>query len=278
MSECAKIEKMEKNAWKCFFDLETTGLSCHHDEITQIGAILTRVDPDTQKTVEFEFETLVKCQKPLCNKVIEITGITPEMLKSAPPTKEALNSFVEFIQKNTANDDAPVYLVGYNSNEYDCPLLFSEMHRWGMNPGQVLLTLRVSKLIDGLKYARTKVDSTCLLRKSNGKPKLKLGDVHMALTGNPICDAHTALADSLALRTVCENEEFDGIFHEVSSSHCLRTEEFVDSWAKKRKSIDDTMIKKKDTQIKRAIGLFSLLKKRKREDVGENTAVMKKQK
>ena len=73
------------------FDLETTGLSSVHDMITEIGAVLMR-DGEPVET----FQTFVDPKRKLDAKVVELTGITDEMLRGAPDISEALPDFLRF--------------------------------------------------------------------------------------------------------------------------------------------------------------------------------------
>ncbi len=74
------------------FDLETTGLSSQNDRIIEIGAVIMKNGQEVDR-----FQTFVDPQRPLDKKIVELTGITEEMLKGAPLIDEALPRFLEFI-------------------------------------------------------------------------------------------------------------------------------------------------------------------------------------
>ncbi|MBE6932248.1 MAG: PolC-type DNA polymerase III [Ruminococcaceae bacterium] len=73
------------------FDLETTGLSARQDVITEIGAVIIR-----DGEVIDRFQTFVDPERPLAKKIIELTGITDEMLRGAPKIHEVLPEFLAF--------------------------------------------------------------------------------------------------------------------------------------------------------------------------------------
>lgn len=74
------------------FDLETTGLSAKRDLITEIGAVVLK----NGEVVE-TFQTFADPKRYLLPEIIQLTGITDEMLKGAPSQEEALGAFVEFV-------------------------------------------------------------------------------------------------------------------------------------------------------------------------------------
>ncbi len=74
------------------FDLETTGLSSWKDTIIEIGAVLFKGGKE-----EDRFQTFVDPQRPLDRKIVELTGITDDMLKGAPLIEEVLPKFLEFV-------------------------------------------------------------------------------------------------------------------------------------------------------------------------------------
>ena len=73
------------------FDLETTGLDPKKDTITEIGAVRCR-----NGEIIDEFQTFVAIDRKLDQRIIDLTGITDEMLIGAPSLNEALAAFIEF--------------------------------------------------------------------------------------------------------------------------------------------------------------------------------------
>ena len=73
------------------FDLETTGLSNRTDEIIEFGAVIYRKGEFLR-----EFRSFVNPHRKLPSKIIELTGITDDMLKDAPDIEEVLPKFLEF--------------------------------------------------------------------------------------------------------------------------------------------------------------------------------------
>jgi len=73
------------------FDIETTGLKVTQEAITEIGAVVLKNGKVTDR-----FQTFVNPNRRLTPEIIGLTGITDEMLRSAPSLKEALTSFLAF--------------------------------------------------------------------------------------------------------------------------------------------------------------------------------------
>ena len=74
------------------FDLETTGLSSEKDTIIEIGAVLFSGGKEQKR-----FQTFVDPQRKLDPEIINLTGITDEMLVGAPKIEEVLPQFLEFV-------------------------------------------------------------------------------------------------------------------------------------------------------------------------------------
>ncbi len=73
------------------FDTETTGLSVQTCSLTEIGAVLVK-----DGRVVDEFCTYVYPGAPIPERIVELTGITDDMVKGAPTPEEAVKSFLEF--------------------------------------------------------------------------------------------------------------------------------------------------------------------------------------
>ena len=82
-------------------DIETTGLDPHSDVITEIGAVRF-----SGSRVEGEWTTLVNPGRPIPGFITQLTGITNEMVRNAPPLKAVLQELVDFV------GNAPV--LGHN--------------------------------------------------------------------------------------------------------------------------------------------------------------------
>ncbi len=73
-------------------DLETTGGAPGGDHITEIGAVKIRGGE-----VLGEFATLVDPGVPIPPQIVTLTGITTEMVRSAPRIEQVLPAFLEFV-------------------------------------------------------------------------------------------------------------------------------------------------------------------------------------
>ncbi len=74
------------------FDLETTGLSQEDDRIIEIGAVIFKEGKELRR-----FQTFVNPHRKLEKKIIDLTGITDEMIKDAPDIETVLPEFLEFV-------------------------------------------------------------------------------------------------------------------------------------------------------------------------------------
>ena len=74
------------------FDLETTGLRPRFDTIIEIGAVRMKNGEELER-----FQSFVDPGVPLRQDVVQLTGITDEMLRGAPKLEEVLPQFMEFV-------------------------------------------------------------------------------------------------------------------------------------------------------------------------------------
>ena len=101
------------------FDLETTGLSSKTDRIIEIGAVILKDGQEIDR-----FQTFVDPERHLERKIVELTGITEEMLVGAPKIEEVLPKFLDFIGDRV--------LVAHNS-DFDTGFIRAECQRQGFD-------------------------------------------------------------------------------------------------------------------------------------------------
>lgn len=118
-------------------DIETTGLSAHDDHVIELAAL--KVVPGKEEEV---YSSLVKWDGALPKTIIELTGITDDMLqKEGKPLKEALSQFLEFIGDKR--------IVGHNVI-FDMDFIYEGCRRCGLEMGG-------NTISDTLTLARRKV-------------------------------------------------------------------------------------------------------------------------
>ena len=74
------------------FDIETTGLNRETEYLTEIGAVVLKNGEICER-----YNTFVHPEKPIPREVVELTGITDEMVADAPSQSEALNHFLDWV-------------------------------------------------------------------------------------------------------------------------------------------------------------------------------------
>ncbi len=102
------------------FDLEATGLDIATARIIQISYIIAHPDGKEIRGNEF-----VNPERSIPAEVVELTHITDEMVKDAPTFKEIAPKLAETFKDCD--------FAGYNSNNFDIPLLREEFLRAGIN-------------------------------------------------------------------------------------------------------------------------------------------------
>ena len=122
------------------FDLEANADHPHPEsqEIIEIGAVMV-----SDGEVVGEFASLISPTpgRPLASLTIELTGLTDQILRGAPPREPTLERFLAFC------GDLP--LVAHNGSTYDFPLLMAELHRAGLPEplGERLDTLELAHVV-----------------------------------------------------------------------------------------------------------------------------------
>nr|WP_184311102.1 PolC-type DNA polymerase III [Anaerosolibacter carboniphilus] len=126
----------DKSLDQCYvvFDIETTGLSSKHDKITEIGAVKV-----FEGKIVDHFNMLVNPARPIPPNIVELTGITDEMVKDQPKIEEVLPEFLEFVGDN------PV--VAHNAG-FDTSFIKENCHGLGISfDNPVVDTLSLAKIL-----------------------------------------------------------------------------------------------------------------------------------
>ena len=74
-------------------DLETTGIGARHEKITEIGMVKV-IDGEMTDT----YHTMVNPHREIPKRIVELTGITDDMVKDAPGIEEILNEVLAFTE------------------------------------------------------------------------------------------------------------------------------------------------------------------------------------
>ena len=128
--------KLNLNTPLVIFDLETTGLDLVKDRVIQISYI--KVYPDGK---EERGDELINPEKHIEPIITQLTGISDETVKDKPTFKQLAQTLAD---KFAGSDFA-----GFNSNNFDIPLLAEEFLRAGID-----FDFSKSKLIDACAIFR----------------------------------------------------------------------------------------------------------------------------
>ncbi len=158
---------LKLNAPVCIFDLETTGINIVNDRIVEISIL--RVEPGGK---EILYTRRINPGRPIPEQATAVHGISNEDVKDAPRFNEVAEEIYRLIK------DA--YLIGFNSNRFDLPLLVEELLRAGIE-----FDLKQNKTIDVQVIFHKK------------EPR-NLAAAYKFYTGKELENAHSAEADTRA--------------------------------------------------------------------------------
>ena len=163
--------KLEKSI--IYFDIESTGVETESARIVELACI--KYNPDgTQEEKTIKVNPTI----PIPIEASDVHGITDEMVKDLPTFKQ----YAQAIRNWFEGCD----LAGFNSDNYDVPLLSTEFERSGLegiswNPN----------LLDIIKLYRLLYPNT-------------LSEVYKRLTGKELEGAHGAVVDILGTKEIAD--------------------------------------------------------------------------
>lgn len=99
----------------CVLDLETTGFSFRTEKITEIGVMKVK-----NGEVIDEFSCFVNPEKPIPQRVVEVTNITDDMVKDAETIEKIFPKLLEFLGDSVLvahNADFDIGFLKYNAKE-----------------------------------------------------------------------------------------------------------------------------------------------------------------
>lgn len=99
----------------CVLDLETTGFSFRTEKITEVGIMKVK-----NGEVIDEFSCFVNPEKPIPQRVIEVTNITDDMVKDAETIETVMPKIIEFVGDSVLvahNADFDIGFLKYNAKE-----------------------------------------------------------------------------------------------------------------------------------------------------------------
>ena len=108
-------KKQDIDTTYCVLDLETTGFSFRTEKITEIGIMKIK-----NGEVLDEFSCFVNPEKPIPQRVVEVTNITDDMVKDAETIDKVFPKMMDFIRDSVLvahNADFDIGFLKYNAGE-----------------------------------------------------------------------------------------------------------------------------------------------------------------
>ena len=130
------------------FDIETTGIGATRCKIIEIGAV--RINKEGEVTGRFS--EFINPGVPIPYKIQQLTSITDEMVKNAPPVEEILPKFFEFSEG--------AMLVAHNAN-FDTSFIKENAKRLGLNYNFTALDTMTLAYIMIPELGRYNLDRLC---------------------------------------------------------------------------------------------------------------------
>lgn len=190
------------------FDVETTGLSAVYNTIIELAAVKIK-----NGEIIDRFEAFANPHEPLSNTIIELTGITDDMLVDAPELETVIQKFHDWV-----DDDI---LVAHNAS-FDMGFINAAFRRFGMkdatNP--VIDTLELARFLYP-EFKNHRLNTLC-----------KKFDIELVSHHRAIYDAEATgfllakfvkdcIEKEIEFHDQLNNNMGKGDFHRLRPSHCI---------------------------------------------------------
>lgn len=136
IADNVKKAKANQNREWVFLDIETTGLDTKNDEIIEMAVIKAN-----KTEIKSRWSVLIKQNNPIPKNIIELTGITNEILNNGIKMNDALLELSKIIERNI--------VICYNK-KFDIIFLEREYRKYGIE-------IPFNKVTDALVVARKKI-------------------------------------------------------------------------------------------------------------------------
>lgn len=232
-----------------FLDTETTGLGIYSDRIFEIASVIRYPNGQTA-----EFVTRMCPQIPICPEASEKTGVRTEDLKNEPPCKIGLLKWLKWLK--VKGQGYRLVLVAQNGIGFDFPILMSEMERCGIPLLNTLKKIGVHRLFDSLLWFKTFLMSHHLIKKDTGEPSFALGDIYESFFSRRFDNAHSAVADTVALMELCLCDRLPVKFS-VPEEDCKYSRSlalFVQDFTKRYREVEKKQRKRAQASLAEGIG------------------------
>lgn len=115
-------------------DVETTGLASDSCRMTEIAVVVVEGNGEVVE----EFSSLINPGRPIPAPVVELTGITDDMVRDAPTAERVLPEAIDLLEGR---------IVVAHSAGFDRRFISGELKRWGLDPLDVtwLCTKRLAR-------------------------------------------------------------------------------------------------------------------------------------
>lgn len=181
-----------------FFDTESTGLSCYDEQIVELAAIAIQLkDLAQHKQIrpEQQFCQRVRAARPIHRRATQCHGIRDRDLSACETFDQVYRKWSAWLLAQRTEASKPVCLIGHNAVRFDIPLLWREMLRCKLDVHTEFQTrLGITQVLDSLPWAKSYFGAM-----ANPPESMKLTALYEYLFRTPLQQAHSALADTLAL-------------------------------------------------------------------------------